>query len=234
MKEPIYHRIFNYNKDLLPNQHLQTLEEGVNNIDEALERSGFTLGYPGWGLIYHTLLSHLDRSKEEVILETGSNHGCTTIILAQALLDSGCKGRVVSIELEEDNYDVAKDNIEKAGLSDLVDLRLGDSAAVLPELGDQLTNMRFALLDASHLYDDVMFEFEAIYPHLSDDAIVMFDNTYAIAEEGEDPRVHGALQNIQECYGGDLINLEFVSWFTPGLAIWKRSNKFCKALKPSS
>lgn len=52
--------------------------------------------------------------------------------------------------------------------------------------------------------------------------IVMFDNTYEISEPGEDPRVNGALKEIQATYGGNLINMEFVSWYTPGLALWQK------------
>jgi hypothetical protein len=60
-------------------------------------------------------------------------------------------------------------------------------------------------------------------PKLADDALVLFDNTYRRAEKGEDPRVNGALRTIQKHYRGNLINLEFVSWFTPGLAIWQKA-----------
>ena len=68
MKPPKFHRMFNYNLRLLPNPHLATLEADVENIEQAREKTGATIGYPGWGLIYHLLLSHLDRSLEEVII----------------------------------------------------------------------------------------------------------------------------------------------------------------------
>jgi hypothetical protein len=43
-----------------------------------------------------------------------------------------------------------------------------------------------------------------------------------IAEEGEDPRVHGALRTIVAKFGGNLVNLPFCSWYTPGMAAWQR------------
>jgi predicted SpoU family rRNA methylase len=67
-----------------------------------------------------------------------------------------------------------------------------------------------------------MEEFELIESHLDKGAIVLMDNTYAIADKGKDPRVHGALTAIVKRWGGSFTNLEFVSWYTPGLAIWKR------------
>ena len=182
-----------------------------------------TIGYPGWSVIYSILLSHLDRSRTELILETGTNWGCTTIILAQALRDAKCEGKVVTIELEDENVAIAKDNIQKAGLSDLVQIETGDSRKILPHLDLIPKSIRVAFLDASHLYDDVLFEFETLLPKLTDDALVFMDNTYLIAEEHEDQRVNGALATIKARHGGNLLNFEYVSWFTPGLALWQKT-----------
>ena len=177
-------------------------------------------------MLYHILLSHLDRDKEEIIIETGTNFGCTSIVLAQALKDSGCDGRVITIELEKSNVEIAKRNVHEAGLGSRIEFVLGDSKILLPEVVSKVGKIRFAFLDASHLYEDVMFEFETILPNLAEDGLVLFDNTYQIAEPGEDQRVYGALCDIKQRHGGELINLEFVSWYTPGLAIWQKRNQF--------
>lgn len=222
MKKPKYYRMFGYNPDLLPNAYLASLEEGVTNIDEAKEKTGFTIGYPGWGLIYHALLAHLDRSRHEVLIETGTNFGCTTIILAQALRDSETDGKVITFEVDPQNCARARHNFRMADVEDLIELQEGDTRVTLSRTLQDMPPIRFAFLDASHAHSDVMHEFETLLPHLTSDALVMFDNTYAIAEEGEDPRVNGALKDIMRRHGGNLINLEYVSWFTPGLAIWQK------------
>ena len=225
MKPAKFHRMFNYNLRLLPNPHLATLEADVENIEQAREKTGATIGYPGWGLIYHLLLSHLDRSREEVIIETGTNWGCTTIILAQALIDSGCEGQVISFELDPSNVLRAQNNLNAANVSHRVTIEGGDSISTLPKALEQIRDIRFAFLDASHLYDDVKLEFETVLPKLAEDALVIFDNTYCIADQGEDQRVNGFLKDMPSKYGGNLINMEFVSWYTPGLAIWQRVAK---------
>ena len=56
MKPPIFHRMFDYDRRLLPNAHLAALEVGVTTIEQAREQTGATIGYPGWGLIFHVLL----------------------------------------------------------------------------------------------------------------------------------------------------------------------------------
>ena len=225
MKTPKFYRRFNYNRRLLPNSHLSSLEESVENIEQAKLRSGFTTGYPGWGLLYHILLCHLNPAVNEIIIETGTNYGCTTIVLAQALVDSGAEGLVFSFEIDENNFEKAKKNLSVAGLLNRVRLYLGDSKTELGAALRGLNGVRFAFLDASHLYEDVKKEFEIIRPHLSDDALVVFDNTYDIADGDEDRRVNGFLRDIVALFGGNLINLEFVSWYTPGLAIWQRTPK---------
>lgn len=222
MRKPVFHRMFGYDPSLLPNVHLATLEDGVRTIEEARTRTGATIGYPGWGLIYHALLSHLDRSREEILIETGSNQGCTTIVLAQALIDSGCRGRVLTFELEPTNVAIAMRNYEAARVAARIEIHQGDIRETFPPVVASLNGVRFAFLDASHLFEDVVFEFETLLPHLAPDALVLFDNTYAITEDGEDPRVNGALKHIKREHGGNLMNFEHVSWFTPGLAIWQR------------
>lgn len=51
----------------LPNAHLASLETGVHTIEEAMMRTGATIDYPGWSVIYLLLLAHLDRTRREVI-----------------------------------------------------------------------------------------------------------------------------------------------------------------------
>jgi predicted O-methyltransferase YrrM len=225
MRPPVFHRMFGYDLSRLPNAHLAELERGVTSIEEARPRTGATIGYPGWGFIYHLLLSHLDRAKEEILIETGTNEGCTTIILAQALMDAGVNGRVHSFELEPGNVAKARKNLEAGGVADRVTLHQGSVHDTFAPALKDIGKVRFAFLDASHLVKDVMFEFETLLPHLTPDAIVLFDNTYQIAEPHEDQRVNGALGAILETHGGNLINLEHVSWFTPGLAMWQKQPK---------
>jgi predicted O-methyltransferase YrrM len=143
-------------------------------------------------------------------------------VLAKALIDASCKGRVITFELDPDNAARANANLQAAGVADRVELFLGDSRQTLPKVMESISGIRIAFLDASHLYNDVRQEFDIVLPKLSHDGLIIFDNTYRIADEGEDQRVNGFLRDMPALYGGNLINMEFVSWYTPGLAIWQR------------
>lgn len=59
------------------------------------------------------------------ILEVGTLGGYSTIWLARALPDDG---RLVTLELEPHHARVARENLERAGVSDKVDIRIGSAA----------------------------------------------------------------------------------------------------------
>jgi predicted O-methyltransferase YrrM len=74
---------------------------------------------PNLGKMLH-LLARMQRA--ERILEIGTLGGYSTIWLARALPPNG---KLITLELERKHADVAAANIERAGLSSLVELRLG-------------------------------------------------------------------------------------------------------------
>jgi len=65
------------------------------------------------------------------ILEVGTLGGYSTIWLARALAPGG---RLLSLEIEQKHADVARANLERAGLSDRVEVRLGRALDLLPQL----------------------------------------------------------------------------------------------------
>ncbi len=224
MRDPIFsYRLVKYDRSLLPNRFLAFMDDDVEGPDDWIPRTGRSLGHPAWGLVYHLVMCALDPDQPNLIVETGTNLGSTAIVMAQAIKDSGRAGVVRTVEIDRSLRDEAVRRIELAGLSDYVQTFTGDSLEILPEMIGESGNIRIAFLDGNHFHDHVVSEFEAVESHIADDGIVLFDNTYQIAEKDEDPRVHGALKTIVHRYGGHLINLPFCSWFTPGLAIWQRS-----------
>ena len=78
------------------------------------------------------LLNLLARmSGAKTILEIGTLGGYSTIWLARALPPGG---KVVTLELEPHHAEVARTNLERAGLSGLVDLRVGPALESLSAL----------------------------------------------------------------------------------------------------
>ena len=65
------------------------------------------------------------------ILEVGALGGYSTIYLARALPEDGS---LVSLELDEEYARIARDNIERAGLSEKVEVRVGDARELLSQM----------------------------------------------------------------------------------------------------
>ena len=83
---------------------------------------------PPQGKFLHLLArSHGARS----ILEIGTLGGYSTIWLARALPPGG---RLVTLEYEPKHAEVARANIARAGLADMVEIRIGPALETLPQL----------------------------------------------------------------------------------------------------
>lgn len=101
---------------------------------EAVLRSQRAAGMPEIevapvaGKLLH-LLARISGARR--ILEIGTLAGYSTIWLARALPEGG---EVVTIEAEPAYAEVARVNIERAGLGDRVDIRVGGALDVLPTL----------------------------------------------------------------------------------------------------
>ena len=65
-------------------------------------------------------------------LEIGTSTGRSGIWIAWALSKTG--GKLITIEIDEERFQIAKRNFRNAGLIEHVDLRLGDAHKIVPEL----------------------------------------------------------------------------------------------------
>ncbi len=83
---------------------------------------------PNQGKLLHVLARAVGAKR---ILEVGTLGGYSTIWLARALAPGG---QVITLEYEAKHADVARANIERAGLAHLVDIRLGKAIDTLPKI----------------------------------------------------------------------------------------------------
>jgi len=65
------------------------------------------------------------------ILEIGTLGGYSTIWLARSLRPGG---RLITLEVDPQHADVARRNLARAGLAEVVDVRLGSALEILPQL----------------------------------------------------------------------------------------------------
>lgn len=121
---------------------------------------------PEVGAMLHALV--LAR-KPKRILELGTSYGYSTLFFAAAARTVGAT--VITMELADYKQAHAREMIARAGLSDVVDFRLGDALAMIAEDPGPFD---FVLVD---IWKDLYLPcFEAFYPKLSEEAIVASDN----------------------------------------------------------
>lgn len=106
------------------------------------------------------------------ILEFGTLGGYSTIWLARAL---PAGGRLVTLEAEPRNAEVARRNIERAGLAEVVDLRVGAALDLLPALdAEQLGPFDFVFIDADKVHTPEYFAWAL--DHCRPGGLIVADN----------------------------------------------------------
>jgi len=106
------------------------------------------------------------------ILEIGTLAGYSTIWLARALPHGG---RVITIEANPMHADIARANIEGAGLSDRVDVRLGKALDVLPQIAaEKQPPFDFIFIDADRTGLADYFDWAVTLSHAG--SVIIVDN----------------------------------------------------------
>jgi predicted O-methyltransferase YrrM len=119
------------------------------------------------------LLYVLTRStRARAVVEFGTSFGISTIHLAAALRDNG-GGQVIGTEFESEKVNRARQNLQAAGLADLVDIREGDALETLTRNLPQSIDL--VLLDgAKSLYGPILSLLES---RLRPGALIIADNS---------------------------------------------------------
>ena len=103
-------------------------------------------------------------------MECGTAIGYSGLWILRELKKLGA-GRLITVEIENDNVQRARANFEKAGVADLVDSRIGDAAEVLKTIQEPVD---FLFLDNNK--DGYFACFQAIEPKLTNPATIVADN----------------------------------------------------------
>jgi predicted O-methyltransferase YrrM len=236
-------RRWDYDRRLLPNSYLARFEpqqpspemerlRAVVPTDEAgqkalqaarydalLEWLGgteMTMGYPAWNLLYYSMISSLlPTLPDPVVIETGTNLGLSTIVMAQALKDVGLQAVVETVEHNPERAAEARRNVEAAGLGEYVTFHVGDAIEFLSSLIERVEHLDFVFLDDLHERYHVEREIDLVCPKVAvRRGKVYFDNTGGGG-------VAAALGHLRDKHGGNLVEFANCSWHPAGNAIWQ-------------
>jgi predicted O-methyltransferase YrrM len=133
------------------------------------------------------------------ILEIGTLAGYSTIWLARALSP---EGRLITLESEPTYAEVARANIAKAGLADVVEVRIGAALDTLPQLAQELRDGRVEPFDL--VFIDADKEHNADYFTASvgltrPGSVIIVDNVVRGGEVIDVHRAKSAIQGTRRC-----------------------------------
>ncbi|HXG07002.1 MAG TPA: O-methyltransferase [Nitrososphaera sp.] len=109
--------------------------------------------------------------KAKRALEVGTSVGFSTLWLAEAV---GEKGKVVTIEMNPLKIKHAKENFERAGVSEIIEIRYGIALDVLRKLKARSRRFDFVLLDADK--ENIIEYFDLVLPMVRVGGIIAADN----------------------------------------------------------
>jgi predicted O-methyltransferase YrrM len=126
----------------------------------------------------------------KTILEIGTLAGYSTIWMARGL---PADGKLISLEYEQLHADVAGENIKRAGLADLVEIRVGKGLDLLPTLQQENKVFDMIFIDADKPPYAEYFEWALKLSHPG--TLIIADNVIrggkVLNETGEDEMVKG-------------------------------------------
>ncbi len=154
---------------------------------------------PTQGKLLH-LLARVQGARR--ILEIGTLGGYSTIWLGRALPDDG---RLITLEIDPRHADVARSNIDRAGLSKVVEVRLGRAIDLLPALAEEHQDpFDLAFIDADKASNPDYFEWALDMSRPG--SIIVIDNVVrngAVADPANDsPDVVG-VRRLHDLIGAE-------------------------------
>jgi predicted O-methyltransferase YrrM len=139
---------------------------------ERLERTAgeFTNISPENGAFLH-LMVHATGARR--VVEVGASNGYSSLYFGMALEAAG--GKLISLEKDLERAELARRHVEEAGLSGVVEIRVGDALRLLGELEGEWD---LAFLDAEK--GEYRRYAEAILPRLRAGGLIIADDTQSL------------------------------------------------------
>ncbi|HEU5198909.1 MAG TPA: class I SAM-dependent methyltransferase [Ktedonobacterales bacterium] len=149
-------------------------EAGRLNDEREQERSKKMLNLePETARLIGMLLRSSRRTR---LLEIGTSNGYSTIWLAWAMRVTG--GHVISIDRSAEKHRLAEENLQRAGLREIVELQQGDATSIVADLSGPFDCVFF---DAERL--SAPAQLSLLLPKLTSDALLLADNALSHPEE---------------------------------------------------
>ena len=147
----------------------------------------------------HDLIKLITVNKLKNIVEFGTSFGISTLFLAQGVIETG--GQIITTELIESKAKKAIDNFERAGVSNLIEVRIGDA---IETLKNHNTSIDLLLLDGwKNLYLPI---FQMLESNFHSNTFIYVDNAeMAEAKTFINVMRQSSNYQIQPQFGGKVV-----------------------------
>jgi predicted O-methyltransferase YrrM len=156
--------------------------EQISSLLRDLEQIAKSEHLPTIGPIKGKIISDIiKRYQPTKILEIGTLHGYSAILMMDFLFDDG---KLITIEIDKNLADIARKNIAKAGLSNKIDVISGNALEVIPTL----TGYKFDLIFLDAAKSEYLQYLRLLEEkHLmKKDSVVVADNVILFENEMKD------------------------------------------------
>ena len=156
--------------------------EQISSLLRDLEQIAKSEHLPTIGPIKGKIISDIiKRYQPTKILEIGTLHGYSAILMVDLLFDDG---KLITIEIDKNLADIARKNIAKAGLSHKIEVISGNALEVIPTL----TGYKFDLIFLDAVKSEYLQYLRLLEEkHLmKKDSVVVADNVILFENEMKD------------------------------------------------
>ncbi len=156
--------------------------EKTMSILKELEQISKTENLPSIGPIKGKIISDIIRNYEPTsILEIGTLHGYSAILMGDLLPDDG---KLITIEVNKNLTDIARKNIDKAGLSKRIEVIYGNALEIVPTL----TTYKFDLVFLDAIKSEYLQYLKQLEANnvIKKNAVVIADNVKLYENEMTD------------------------------------------------
>ena len=211
MSEQLWAQVDTYINDVVIGRDAALEAAAASAADAKLPPISVT---PAYGKLLHLIVKVRGAAR---ILEIGTLAGYSTIWLARAV---PADGRVISIESNPMHADIARANIERAGLTARVDIRVGAALDVLPLLAaDKQTPFDFIFIDADRARLADYFDWAVRFSHAG--SVIIVDNVVrkgAVVDAASDNAdVKGVRRFNEQLKADTRVDATMMSAVTPGM-----------------
>ncbi len=162
---------------LLKELEKKDTQERIKGLPSAVRMRNIT---PDVGLYLNIMIK---ATKAKRILEIGTSNGYSTIWLGLAAKENN--GQVITLELDHKKVVMAKENINRAGLDDVVTVIEGDAKIIITQFTQEFD---FVFLDAEK--EDYIEYFDLVFPLVKVGGLIVADNVISHMEYLKDYLEH--------------------------------------------